>query len=207
MDYIEKNSCSREQEIIEAARQVFADYGYKKVTMDDVAAKLNITRSALYYYYKSKEDLFVAVGEFDFRKYESDQKKAIDSMQTTDERFIAFCRCFLPMRKRFRDIYKLGNDDFYFPMGSHHKFRKMISNIHTALITGIFLNDKKIAGLENVEYYSTLLTYSIRGILFSSYDADPDQLEQDIITLSRIFCQGIPGYALRCSNDLLKKDK
>ncbi len=188
-----KELCVREQEIIDAAQRVFAEFGYKKVTMDDVAARLNITRSALYYYYKSKEELFVAVGEYDFRNYESMLKKAVDAAQTTDERFVAFCKCFLPMRKKFRDIYKLANDDFNFSMKAHKKFKNIISGIHRALFVEIFQKDRNISAGGNLEYYASLLTYSIRGIVFSSDELTIEQLENDIIGVCRIFCSGIAG--------------
>ncbi len=203
----EKKICGRENEIIEAARKVFADYGYGKTTMDDVAAKLNITRSALYYYYKSKEDLFVAVGEYDFHQYESDLKKAIESAKSTNERFTEFCRCFLPMRKKFRDIYKLGNDDLYFSGNIHRNFKSLIGDIHSRMILEIFMKDKKIARINNLEYYAPLLTYSIRGIVFNSYDSAPEQLEYNILTLCKIFCQGLPGIDSMSSIASIKKDK
>ena len=206
MDVNEKTSCGREQEIIEAAQKVFADYGYGKATMDDVAAKLNITRSALYYYYKSKEDLFVAVGEYDFQQYESELEKAIESAKTTSERFIEFCRCFLPMRKKFRDVYKLGNDDLYYSAGIHKNFKSVIGDIHTRKILDIFKKDKKIAKIDNLEYYAPLLTYSIRGIVFNSFDSAPDQLEYNILTLCRIFCQGLQGVASSGKTNIIKND-
>ena len=158
-----------------------------------MAARLNITRSALYYYYKSKEELFVAVGEFEFRNYESLLRKAVDSGQTTDERFVAFCKCFLPMRKKFRDIYKLANDDFNFSMKAHRKFKSIISSIHRAMFVEIFKKDRNISAAGNLEHYASLLTYSIRGIVFSSDELTIEQLENDILGVCRIFCSGISG--------------
>lgn len=206
MNNNDKNISSREQEIIESAQKVFAEYGYKKVTMDDVAAKMNITRSALYYYYKSKDDLFAAVGEYEFRIYGEEIKKAISSAKTIDEGFAAFCRCFLPMRKRFRDVYNLGSDDFSFSFEIHKKFKRIIGGIHVKLITEIFQKDKKTAGIENIEYYSTLLTHSIRGVVFNSFDSTLEQLEFDIIKLCKIFSLGLPGIVSGLKNDSVKKD-
>jgi len=203
----DKICCGRQQEIIEAAQKVFAEYGYKKVTMDDVAAKLNITRSALYYYYKSKEELFFAVGEYDFREYESELRNAIGIGQTTDERFSEFCRCILSTRKQFRDIYQLGDDEFFLPSETRFKFKNMAGAIHRSLILDIFKKDAKLACINIPEYYADLITYSIRGIIFSSFDAPIKQLEHDIITLCKIFCSGIPEVGSTGKNDQIKKDK
>ncbi|MDR2909792.1 MAG: TetR/AcrR family transcriptional regulator [Bacteroidales bacterium] len=49
------------ENILEIAREVFSKYGYKKTTLDDIANAVRKGKSSLYYYFKSKEDLFQAV--------------------------------------------------------------------------------------------------------------------------------------------------
>jgi len=46
---------TKNEEILEAARAVFILHGIRKATMDDIAKTINITRTALYYYYKNKQ--------------------------------------------------------------------------------------------------------------------------------------------------------
>lgn len=47
--------------ILKTAREIFSKYGYKKTTLDDIANAVRKGKSSLYYYFKSKEDLFQAV--------------------------------------------------------------------------------------------------------------------------------------------------
>jgi len=47
--------------IIEAAMDVIAERGCDQMTIDDVAKKLNVTKGAVYWYFKSKEELVAAV--------------------------------------------------------------------------------------------------------------------------------------------------
>lgn len=47
--------------ILEAARDLFARYGFKKTTMEDIAMALRKGKSSLYYYFKNKEEIFQAV--------------------------------------------------------------------------------------------------------------------------------------------------
>lgn len=49
------------QEVIEAARKLFQQYGLFKTTMEDIAKLLNKGKSTLYYYYKNKDEIFEAV--------------------------------------------------------------------------------------------------------------------------------------------------
>ncbi len=47
--------------ILKIAQEIFSKYGYKKTTLDDIANAVRKGKSSLYYYFKSKEDLFQAV--------------------------------------------------------------------------------------------------------------------------------------------------
>jgi AcrR family transcriptional regulator len=45
------------EEILAAATNLFAERGYQAVTVDDVAAGLGYTKSVVYYYFKSKNEI------------------------------------------------------------------------------------------------------------------------------------------------------
>ena len=51
----------RRQQIIEAALACFARNGYHLTTMDDIAKQLPFSKGLLYYYFKTKRDLFLAI--------------------------------------------------------------------------------------------------------------------------------------------------
>lgn len=50
--------------ILESTRTVFARYGYNGATVDQVAAEAGMTKGAVYWHYASKQDLYVALLEF-----------------------------------------------------------------------------------------------------------------------------------------------
>jgi len=50
-------------EIFNAAIKLFAEIGYERTTMDDIAAGASVAKGTLYYYFKSKDDLFCFVVE------------------------------------------------------------------------------------------------------------------------------------------------
>lgn len=49
------------QRIQEVALGLFAEHGYDKTSLREIAEELNVTKAALYYHFKSKEDLLVAI--------------------------------------------------------------------------------------------------------------------------------------------------
>src|SRR3546814_20804904 len=50
-----------EQRILDAAQEVFADYGFHGATIDKVAGKADMSQSNLHHYFKRKSDLYDAV--------------------------------------------------------------------------------------------------------------------------------------------------
>ena len=46
----------RKNQILEAALRIFVIKGYSKTTMDDIVSASNLSKGALYHYYKSKKD-------------------------------------------------------------------------------------------------------------------------------------------------------
>lgn len=64
MGITERREREREQrrnEIIDAAQRVFFARGWEVATMDDVAAEAELGKATLYLYFKSKEELYVAI--------------------------------------------------------------------------------------------------------------------------------------------------
>jgi AcrR family transcriptional regulator len=54
---------SRRAEILDAALQVFGQYGYRRTSMDDVAREADIAKGTIYLSFTSKEEVFQALSE------------------------------------------------------------------------------------------------------------------------------------------------
>lgn len=52
------NNEKKKQEILSAALILFAEKGYNGVTMEDIAAKLHVSKATIYLHFSGKEDLF-----------------------------------------------------------------------------------------------------------------------------------------------------
>ena len=56
-----EKSVQKKKLILETARKVFVEKGYKKVTMKDVVEACNISRGGLYLYFESTQQIFMEV--------------------------------------------------------------------------------------------------------------------------------------------------
>ncbi|TRV81826.1 TetR/AcrR family transcriptional regulator [Streptomyces sp. 130] len=51
------------QRIQDVALELFAEQGYEKTSLREIAEKLDVTKAALYYHFKTKEDILVSIFE------------------------------------------------------------------------------------------------------------------------------------------------
>ena len=51
------------QDILKVSKELFFEKGYRKVTVDEIAAKLSISKKTIYKYYESKQDILISTFE------------------------------------------------------------------------------------------------------------------------------------------------
>jgi AcrR family transcriptional regulator len=57
---VQRKRSRRMQEILGVAAQLFGERGYEAVTVEEVAARLDVTKGSIYYYFPSKDELGTA---------------------------------------------------------------------------------------------------------------------------------------------------
>src|SRR5271156_3086481 len=99
--------------IIDAAQKLFQHYGLNKTTMEDIAKSLGKSKSSLYYYYATKEDIFEAVVEKEKLIIFKDINLAISKEQNATDKFRIFVNTkFREIRKRHL-LHKILFDEIY----------------------------------------------------------------------------------------------
>lgn len=115
-----------QQQILQAAQQLFQKHGYQKVTMDDVAKAIGKGRSSLYYYYKNKDEVFDAVMGAEIDDIIGEITRMVDKADTVTDKLRAYCITKTKIgrkRKVFFDILETGmNPDEL----SHYTQRKKL---------------------------------------------------------------------------------
>jgi TetR/AcrR family transcriptional regulator len=96
---------TKQQIIIEAARDRFAHFGFSKVTMEEIASDVELGKASLYYYFPTKEDLFKEVIALE-------QKELVQNIHLLIEKSIPASqklREYVKLRmKFFQDVINLG---------------------------------------------------------------------------------------------------
>ena len=91
---IRKKADKREL-ILSVAQKRFAQYGFHKTTIDEIASDVRISKGLIYHYFPSKEDIFYLVLERESVIIVEEIQQAVGNAGTTQEKLAAFHRTIL----------------------------------------------------------------------------------------------------------------
>jgi len=86
--------------IMAAARKMFRKLGFEKTSMEDIAREIGRGKGTVYYYYKSKEEIFRLVAGAEFSELINTINEAMNGVDTVSEKVAVF---FITMSKVLRE--------------------------------------------------------------------------------------------------------
>ena len=81
---------NKRKQIISAATQLFAKFGYKKTTLDDIGRKVGLNRASLYYYFKCKEEIYMTIVITQFENLIRSLYAEIEDDMTCEEKVLKY---------------------------------------------------------------------------------------------------------------------
>ena len=177
----------REQNILDAARQVFGDHGFYQTKIQDIADTAGIGKGTVYEYFASKQDLFCRVVHHSFALY---TQRVRDSMSGGDcltrlKGYIAANRRVVANSGALMDLF-LSNG----PIGEDEALRKQIMVV--------FLDAKKelVAMVEE-----SLMLGQEEGII--SRDIETSLAAEMFLHMTMGFCQRLCRTGKNDSEEVL----
>ena len=73
----------KEEQIVDTARRLFGKYGYKRVSMDEIAKEAKVTKKTVYSYFKSKEEIL----KFFLNEEVQHMKEIVEEVEKDDKSF------------------------------------------------------------------------------------------------------------------------
>ncbi|MBN1291503.1 MAG: TetR/AcrR family transcriptional regulator [Candidatus Latescibacteria bacterium] len=179
--------------IVEAAREVFALYGYKKTTLDDIAASLHKAKSSIYYYFKSKEDVFRAVIENEVLRAKMAIQNAVTKESTPEMKLRAHFKTIMKFINETINYYKLMQEEMLEVMSFADKMKDKHKKDSIQLIAGI-LKEGIAAGdftIVDVNETAEAIMYAFEGLYHPFFGIDYQNTEKKYDKLLDIILYGI----------------
>jgi AcrR family transcriptional regulator len=99
--------------ILDASRDLFARFGYKKTTMEDIAMALRKGKSSLYYYFKNKEEIFQAVIELESELLYSKLQEVVKTRGNAADKLRAYVTIRMETISQLENYQKVLKEDLY----------------------------------------------------------------------------------------------
>lgn len=103
----ERERLAKRQEIVNAARQVFAQKGYDHATLDEIAAKAEFAKGTLYNYFDSKETLFREIVSAMLDDLARIAEVAMAGGGSLRERFLRYATQTMEYHKKNEDLQRI----------------------------------------------------------------------------------------------------
>ena len=152
--------------LVDVARQLFAKKGVEDTTMNDIAQASKKGRRTLYTYFKSKEQIYMAVVESELEMLSTQMEKAASKPVSPDKKILELITTHLDIIKMA--VYRNGTlrADFFRDIWRVEAMRKYFDNNEIKLFREVLREGKEqgLFDIDNVEITADILHYCIKGI-------------------------------------------
>ena len=97
----------RRAQIIQAALACFTRKGYNNTTMDDIVAESGLSKGSLYWYFKSKDDLFAEALLSVFMDVGQEAIAALEQCSTASDKLRAMAQATVHFAKKVEGFFSL----------------------------------------------------------------------------------------------------
>ncbi len=111
------NRQEKMDKMFEASLRIFARFGYKKTTVEDIATELGMTKGNLYLYVRDKRDLYEQTVAYGLKRWQQNVVASLKPSEDIVERLINACRSSYEYLSKDEDMRNIViNDPAIFPL-------------------------------------------------------------------------------------------
>lgn len=109
----------KREQILIAAKQIFARYGFKKTTVNDIGEAVGMTKSNLYFYFTNKKDLYNQVIRFSMLNWYKEIEQSADAGKDAAEKLFNASRIAFSYLSRDEQLCSIiAQDKTIFPFSA-----------------------------------------------------------------------------------------
>jgi len=186
----------RKEQIMNAALSVVVAKGYDQSRMDDIVEKSQLSKGAIYWYYKSKEEVYLSLVDYWFVQYSSGVVDTLKQQESASDQLKALFDFFIEQFDKNPTTFKLLVE-FWRLAGLNPDFNAKLQQIYSDFLEYIIEIIKVgVANGEfkNVEPRITALSIliNIEGInWFTLFDKSGVEAHEYIDTISNFILNGL----------------
>jgi TetR/AcrR family transcriptional regulator len=167
------------------ARDLFFSKGYENTSIEEIAKQANISKTTLYGYVKSKEELFLSIHLEGMKLRAKSLKEEMEVKETGYEKILAFGKVYFNFYQQNQGYFKLHMFEDYNSIRAekvdkelYREFDEQLNEL-IALVKSAFelgIKDSSLKDDLNIGYCDKFLAYNLRAML--NVALSPDKVKQ-----------------------------
>ena len=101
----------RRTEIVDAARTVFARWGFAQGIMDEIAKEAGVAKGTLYLYFRSKTEIYKAVLDHDMKTLKASTLDRIDAAKSLKEKIRTFALARIERAEANKEFFRIMDSE------------------------------------------------------------------------------------------------
>ncbi len=167
------------QRIQDVALELFAEQGYEKTSLREIAERLDVTKAALYYHFKTKEEILVSIYDdltqpiLDLIEWGKGQPHTLETKQE--------------IVRRYNDALTDAAPLFRFMQENQATVRELrVGETFKERMKGLreIITDPDAALVDQVRYVSAIFTLHAGMFFLQDLDADPDDKRDAVLEVA-----------------------
>jgi AcrR family transcriptional regulator len=184
--------------IVAIASDIFARFGFKKTTVDDIAQGLRKGKSSIYYYFKSKEEIFQAVVDREANQLRFKVNEILNKPLGTIDKIRGYVKTRMAAVQQMANSYAVIKDNDFSNLDLAERVRKNYDNEEMGIIKGLLKEgvDNGTFKIKDIELSSIAILTAMKGLEVPLLVSSPmvGNLETIIDDLLDILFYGIVNH-------------
>lgn len=192
----EKLKEKRQAQIINSALAIALEKGFENSRMDDIVDHSKLSKGTIYYYYKSKKDLYLSLVDFWFIEYSTGILSTLDKKESASDQLIALFTYFIYQYKKSPSTFELMIE-FWRMSRLDHDFNYKLQKIYTQFLD--YIAEIILTGIDNEEFKDVdpkitalSILINIEGIKwFSIFENSNVEAHEYMETITKFILKGL----------------
>lgn len=192
----EKLKEKRQAQIINSALAIALEKGFENSRMDDIVNHSRLSKGTIYYYYKSKKDLYLSLVDFWFIEYSTGILSTLDKKESASDQLIALFSYFIYQYQKSPSTFELMIE-FWRMSRLDKDFNHKLQKIYTQFLD--YIAEIILTGIDNEEFKEVdpkitalSILINIEGIKwFSIFENSNVEAHEYMETITKFILKGL----------------
>lgn len=180
--------------ILSKSRELFQQFGYNKTTLTDIAKSVGKVKSAIYYYFSGKEEIFAEIVKVEADQFWKELKKNIEQQITPVDKLHTYIETRVKLMQKISQRYSFLKQEFFELMPIVEANRKTADAEEKEYITQLLASHEKYRNTEYkiVQFKAEMLVNTIKGLEIQMYVTDEVLIDKKSLPIfSDVILNGI----------------